>query len=248
MNELYEFILENEVIYYTSDLNDIVVNNHTYKSASIYISELSKDSLNDDAAIVCQASIYPINLFKFFNPSVNVYVRILKENGAQIFVGRVKDCEFNLSDGKATIRLATLGGLMKTKIPTRTYSRNCSFECFDKNCALNKDKFKLTLLGSQCEIAKDFMSIKSPLIKAKPLNYFSGGYVEFNRQRSYITKSEGDTIYLMFPLANLNGASVINCYAGCDKLLKTCKSKFNNGVNFGGFAFVPSKNPITDGY
>ena len=160
MNELFEFILENEVIYYTSALHDIVINNHTYKSVSIYTKELSKDSLNDDAAIVCQTSIYPINLFKHFNPSVNVYVRILKENGAQIFVGRVKDCEFSLNDGKATIRLATLGGLMKTKIPTRTYSRNCSFECFDKNCALNKDKFKLTLLGSQCEIAKDFMSIK----------------------------------------------------------------------------------------
>ncbi|WP_456058068.1 phage BR0599 family protein [Campylobacter hominis] len=248
MNELFEFILENEIIYYTSALSDMEKGNHNYKSAAIYTKNLSKDSLNDDATIVASQSIYPVNLFKFFNPSVNVYVRILKENGVQLFVGRVKDVEFNLNDGTASIRLATLGGLMKTKIPTRTYSRNCSFECFDKNCALNKDDFKITLLGNKCEIAKDFMSIKSDLIKSKPPGYFTGGYAEFNRQRSYITKSEGDMIYLMFPLANLNSSSVINCYAGCDKLLKTCKNKFNNGVNFGGFPFVPSKNPITDGY
>ncbi|QKF64549.1 phage BR0599 family protein [Campylobacter corcagiensis] len=248
MSELFEFILENEVTYYSSKDSDFTLNNNIYKAASIYTKELSKDSLNDDAVIIASKDIYPINLFKFFNPSVNVYVRILDEKGLQQFVGRIKDVEFSLNDSTASLRLATLGGLMKSKIPTRTYSRNCSFECFDKNCSLNKDDFKITILGSECEIAKDFMSIKSSLIEKKPVGYFTGGYAEFNRQRSYITKSSKDTIFLMFPLGNLDKSSVINCYAGCDKLLSTCKNKFNNGVSFGGFAFVPSKNPITDGY
>lgn len=87
MNELFEFILENEIIYYTSALSDMEKGNHNYKSAAIYTKNLSKDSLNDDATIVASQSIYPVNLFKFFNPSVNVYVRILKENGVQLFVG-----------------------------------------------------------------------------------------------------------------------------------------------------------------
>ena len=39
----------------------------------------------------------------------------------------------------------------------------------------------------------------------------------------------GDTIYL---------------YPGCDRTLATCTAKFGNSANFGGFPFIPTKNPF----
>ena len=39
----------------------------------------------------------------------------------------------------------------------------------------------------------------------------------------------GDAIYL---------------YPGCDRTLNTCHAKFGNSANFGGFPFIPTKNPF----
>lgn len=247
MNELFEFVLENEVTRYTSSGYDISYNNHTYKAVAISRNEISKDSFNDEATITCDSGLYPVYLFKQFNPSYNVIVRVMSGSGVLLFWGRVKDVEFSADKGDATIKLATLGSLLKSKIPNRTYSRGCSFECFSSECGLNKDEFKLTILGSECEFGSDLMSIKSPKIN-KPDGYFNNGYVEVNRQMSYIISSKVNEIRLMFPLSDLNSSAVIHCYAGCDKTLNTCKNKFHNGLNYGGFAFVPDKNPMTDGY
>lgn len=248
MNELFEFILEEERIFYTSGEEDVEFEGKIYKSVLIYRDEINKDTFNDDANIKIGLNVYPANLFKFFNPSMNVIVKILNEKGVLLFAGRIKDIEFNLKDGIATVKLATLGGVMKSKIPSRVYSKECGFECFGKGCGLNKKDFCVVLNGDECEFSNDFMSIKSEKLKSCKEGYFNGGYVEFEKQRSFITEFKDDTIKLLFPLGNLKKSSVIYCYAGCDKLLNTCKNKFNNAKNYGGFPFVPAKNPVTQGY
>ncbi|MBQ3675664.1 MAG: phage BR0599 family protein, partial [Campylobacter sp.] len=59
---------------------------------------------------------------------------------------------------------------------------------------------------------------------------------------------KGDKITLMFPLKSLSTADLVYVYAGCDKTIKMCRDKFNNSINYGGFPFVPSKNPVTQGF
>jgi hypothetical protein len=34
-------------------------------------------------------------------------------------------------------------------------------------------------------------------------------------------------------------------YAGCDHLLATCRDRFSNVANFGGFPWIPQKNPFS---
>lgn len=204
--------------------------------------------MNDDASISCGFDCEPINLYKDFNPSTNINVKIMDADERLLFYGRIASVEFNAKDGSAAIKLSTLGALMKGKIPTRTFSRECGFELFDENCALNKKDYSLTLLGKDCEFLENFTQIKSAKIGEKPDGYFLGGYVSFNNQHSYIMQHTGDTIFLMFPLKKLNKNVVLYVYAGCDKLLNTCKNKFNNEINYGGFPFVPGKNPVTQGY
>jgi hypothetical protein len=39
--------------------------------------------------------------------------------------------------------------------------------------------------------------------------------------------------------------SVHHCtVAGCDRTFATCQSKFGNSLNFGGFPWIPVKNPF----
>ena len=33
-------------------------------------------------------------------------------------------------------------------------------------------------------------------------------------------------------------------FAGCDRTFATCQSKFGNSLNFGGFPWIPAKNPF----
>lgn len=42
-----------------------------------------------------------------------------------------------------------------------------------------------------------------------------------------------------------NSANWVWVYLGCDKIHTTCKDKFNNLNNFGGFPFMPAKNPTS---
>lgn len=245
---LFEFGAMLDKYFYTSAQIDIKKGDKIYKSETIFLNELGKDSLNDDASISCGFDCEPINLYKDFNPSTNINVKIMDADERLLFYGRIASVEFNAKDGSAAIKLSTLGALMKGKIPTRTFSRECGFELFDENCALNKKDYSLTLLGKDCEFLENFTQIKSAKIGEKPDGYFLGGYVSFNNQHSYIMQHTGDTIFLMFPLKKLNKNVVLYVYAGCDKLLNTCKNKFNNEINYGGFPFVPGKNPVTQGY
>ncbi|ABS51263.1 phage BR0599 family protein [Campylobacter hominis] len=245
---LFEFGAMLDRYFYTSAQIDIKKGDKIYKSETIFLNELGKDSLNDDASISCGFDCEPINLYKDFNPSTNINVKVMDAEEKLLFYGRIASVEFDAKDGSAAIKLSTLGALMKGKIPTRTFSRECGFELFDGNCALNKKDYSLTLLGKDCEFLENFTQIKSAKIGEKPDGYFLGGYVSFNNQHSYIMQHTGDTIFLMFPLKKLNKNVVLYVYAGCDKLLNTCKNKFNNEINYGGFPFVPGKNPVTQGY
>ena len=48
-------------------------------------------------------------------------------------------------------------------------------------------------------------------------------------------------------LAVLPGLAVgvaFEAFAGCDRTFATCQSKFGNSLNFGGFPWIPAKNPF----
>lgn len=245
---LFEFGAMLDRYFYTSAQTDIKKNGKIYKSEVIFLNELGKDSLNDDASICCGFDCEPVNLYKEFNPSTNINVKVMDAEEKLLFYGRIASVEFDAVKGMANIRLSTLGALMKGKIPTRTFSRECGFELFDGNCALNKKDFSLTLLGSECEFLENFTQIKSAKIAKFKDGWFLGGYISFNNQHSYIMQHTGDTVFLMFPLKKLDKNVILYIYAGCDKLLNTCKNKFKNAINYGGFPFVPGKNPVTQGY
>ena len=39
----------------------------------------------------------------------------------------------------------------------------------------------------------------------------------------------------------------VDVFAGCDHTVDTCDQKFDNVINYGGWPYVPSKNPFESG-
>jgi hypothetical protein len=45
-------------------------------------------------------------------------------------------------------------------------------------------------------------------------------------------------------LPGLAVGNAFEAFAGCDRSFSTCQSKFGNSLNFGGFPWIPPKNPF----
>lgn len=75
--------------------------------------------------------------------------------------------------------------------------------------------------------------------------YFTGGMiVSPDLSSRFITSHTSDVITISRPFNNLEGNVDMKLYPGCDHLRTTCNTKFNNLDNFGGFPWIPVKNPF----
>lgn len=73
------------------------------------------------------------------------------------------------------------------------------------------------------------------------------GRVYAGFRRSVVTHS-GSTLTLVTPLPpGIAAGSRVTLYAGCDGALATCKAKFSNVPNHGGYPYIPIKNPAQVG-
>lgn len=78
-----------------------------------------------------------------------------------------------------------------------------------------------------------------------PAGYFTGGIlIAPNGAERFIVDQDGDTITMNRPIRGFVGSVTVSLYPGCDHLRSTCQTKFNNLDNFGGFPWIPRRNPF----
>lgn len=236
--EFIEFKLNNKIVTYNA------------QQYPLKRGEISKDYESEETSVMMPFNDFPANEFKIFNPAICVYVRIYTKNENKeinLFYGRVSSCSFDLENGTAKLKLITLKAMLKTKVPTRTYSRSCSHDLFDEHCALIKDKFALILSPDDVELSDNKQVITSAKLMQFKSGYFDNGYITYAKFASHIISNKENIINLLFPI-NFKEVGVLKVYPGCYKIINTCKNKFNNVENYGGFAFVPKKNPVSEGF
>lgn len=248
MIELYEFKIAANIYRYCTGMSSVSYGGNTYTPEAITRNEISKEFDNASASISLPIHLEPAPKYRVLNPATVVWVTIMREDGTKLFIGKVGGVSFDMKKAVATMKLVSIQGMMKSKIPTRTYSASCSYECFDKDCGLLSANFKTTLFEQDTNISADYTQISSPKIAAKAGGYFAGGYVRCGEEASYIISSVGDTVKLLFPLQLWTPSMTIELYPGCAKTLSVCKSKFNNESNYGGYPFIPDTNPVTEGF
>jgi hypothetical protein len=82
-------------------------------------------------------------------------------------------------------------------------------------------------------------------------DYFNLGYAEKSGSPAkMIVDHSGSTIHLRQVMVGLAQSDTVTIYPGCDKLMDTCLSKFNNLGNdlldrYLGYPYIPSSNPST---
>lgn len=120
------------------------------------------------------------------------------------------------------------------------YQRLCRHALYDAGCTLNATAWRDAVTLASVTGARVTVTPMS-----RPAGYYTGGFLESGAQRRMIRAHAADgTLTLIAPIPGLAGNAAAYLYAGCDHQIATCQAKFANSANFGGFPWIPTKNPF----
>ncbi len=129
--------------------------------------------------------------------------------------------------------------------PRFSYLGLCNHILYDERCKVNIGLFTFTGLVSA--VSSNDITVNGAGAVGLS-DHFVGGFARFpsgtQDDARMILAQAGDVMTLLLPFAlDVNGQDV-DLFAGCDHSLATCDSKFAAVLDYGGFPFVPRKNPF----
>ncbi len=203
-------------------------------------------------------------------PAMNVAVRVQRlqtASGAaqQIWTGFAQS--LTVDGATATIRIpASTADAFKIQLPVIGATRVCNHRLFDQRCSPNPGghwPISSTTAGSGgpdpgvfqisdtiASVSADGLTVNGVGIGAKPFGWAGFGrlILASGEQRRILTHVS-TTLTLAVPLPGLVSGMAVTIEAGCAHDMTTCKSKFNNQLNFGGHPLMTSFNAwVTNGF
>jgi uncharacterized phage protein (TIGR02218 family) len=169
----------------------------------------------------------------------------------------------NLSQGKLLVRFGWIGEVsygknqfvaevrgLSQKLAQKIgslFSPTCRAMFGDAKCGKNLNDYKFTATITAVESSQVFTTAL-----ANPAGYFNYGFLKFTSGANDDLQMEvkdyvGGKITLALPMPyEVEVGDSLEVYAGCDKLIKTCKDKFSNAINFRGEPHVPGTDRILE--
>lgn len=126
------------------------------------------------------------------------------------------------------------------------FLRTCRHSLYRRGCKLNKADFAET--GVPTAIAG--LTVTVARAADFPDGFFTTGMIaSADGTLRFITNHIGSTLTLIRRLPSLEvafaaGPTTVTLYPGCDRTRPTCGAKFGNLPNYGGFDWIPTRNPF----
>ena len=134
---------------------------------------------------------------------------------------------------------------LEKQVPRRIYQNFCQWtfdspECRGGGASLADEKTGTADAGSTATVLKDSD-------RTEVDDYWKDGQLEMTsgensgEVRQILSSTSGEiTLLFAFPHAIAKG-DTYKIRRGCDKSIKSCRDKFHNEINFGGFVTVPGR-------
>lgn len=248
--ELYEFNRGSSYWRYTSGDEDIAWNAQTWERVPISRTALDETGeLNRvNLEITLQRDNPVADLFRLYPPGDIVTVKIWRKHrddaeAVVIWAGRVLNCEFK--GGEAVLHTEPVYTSIRRNGLRRFYQRQCPHVLYGPSCGVNQTLYKAS--GPVIAISGNTIQVAAAGSFAN--GYFAGGYVSWLSgawvtENRLITDHTGVTLTLSAPILGLAVGLSVDVYPGCDHTLSTCQTKFSNHANYGGWPYIPTKNPF----
>lgn len=235
---------------YTS--GDVTV---THDSKSYVPAPITRGQITQDADLkVTQVSVTVDFLSPAFTafmvnwPVELVWVEIKKTfrnnpgEGQVIFLGQVS--QVSIQGRKAQALCVGFEYFLKQKMPIVRYQLQCNWRLRYGQCGYNPDIYKVDAVIT---VDWDPTHLVSDTFAGYPEHYFMWGWVKWGDYRRPVTYSTPTTkvVVMRYPIPGLTTGQTVTVYAGCDRSMDSCKNRFNNIMNFGGFPYIPFNNPVT---
>lgn len=251
--ELFLFQFVNSGIEYplTPDAVSYTLSGRVYLPTEMRRMDLSfsEDSENSGTKIEIATSSPFIQRLIGHNVREKVKVeirRVQKEEtvdaDAYVFPGFIGN--FVVNGGLTELEIISPAVALKRSMLGRKYSITCPYVLYNAYTC-QAPKFVYGVAG-----VIDGMTgrsiISSTAFSAKPDNWFTNGFVEIGSHTYSIALHIGATCTLHNTLERsvLIGDS-FQVFAGCNHTMANCIDKFDNIINYGGFPYIPVKNPFT---
>lgn len=137
------------------------------------------------------------------------------------------------------------------------YQRSCRHMLYSRSCGVNKESWAVDGIAT----AVNGPVVTVPEAAAYPAGYFVTGMLEGpDGTLRFIVGHSGDQITLIRPFVSMAkalsldgyglsygkyyGGAKVRMFPGCDRTRNTCLGRFNNLNNYGGFDWIPLRNPF----
>lgn len=244
--ELYEIIDGTTVYRYTTGASELVINSYKWYPMPIKRKNFERTDNLLKSGLKLEISIESVfaQLFISEVPErvmiANVYTADATIDDEMLlqFSGRIVEYEAKTTSIEINVE----------PLPTTTnragfnvkYQRICRHRLYSAQCAAVSSNFSvITTVASNSGLV---ITVASD--GGKPDQHFTAGFVFSDGVYRMISFHKGNEMTLIRPAPSIKVGTNITLFAGCNLMAETCRDKFNNEANYGGFDFIPTKNPF----
>lgn len=254
--ELYEFQVGSTVYRYSSSEDRITIGALVYEPESIARTRIEMSGDQDTRTLnifVPSANVFAARYVSTV-PGEKATVRCLRYQRDEspafattvlLFDGVVQSVRFPNDGHSAEIAVRSIESALNRNIPRFSYTGMCNHFLYDSGCGANPSNFDF--IGTVSAVSGNVITVTGA--GAAGFDY-SAGYARPVGENDFrlVLSASGDDITLLLPFASNVLGSSVQLFAGCDHLVEgDCALVFDRVAEFGGFPFVPNRNPFDTG-
>lgn len=257
--DLYMFAVGSFIRYYTSSEDQIITGGHTYEP--IPISRTSVELNSEDLMAPIEITVPSGNEFaqKYLNvpPGQEAVVTVdrlqrddVGEELQREFTGSAHSVKFSEDFSKAIIGAFWTTAKNNRQILRYTFAGQCGYVVGDPDtCKVNLELSDFKHTGQAAAEVGAVLTVTG-IVGNFDDGFFTGGIVRtvtFDDRR-FILEHVGNDLTLLLPFHDDILGTNVDVRAGCNHLAdEDCAIKFDNVIEFGGWPYVPKKNPFKSG-
>jgi hypothetical protein len=246
--ELYEFTQGLQHWYLTDQESPITTGGKTYYPSTIGRDgvKLTSDILKDSLQVSLPISDTFAKQFLGYPPDIPTLMKIMtyhQEDPLQevvvLWVGRLMGSK--TSKNTVTLDFESNFTAIKRAGLRAAFEYNCRHTLYQKGCEINRELYR----HSAEILTMDGLRVEVPGAGLHPDGYYSGGMLMgLSGALRFIVAHTGNYVTINRPIEGLAATQPVSIYPGCDHLISTCVNKFDNLPHFGGFPYIPGRNPF----
>lgn len=245
--ELYEFTQGNKKFSYSSGASDVDYLGRTFAGLSLtrdsvkQTSDIFKDSLK---LTFPRSNEFAAQYLGFAPEDVTTLCVYRGHYGDDDFIvywkGRIIGAK--ASGNSIEIECESIFTSIKRPGLRARFEYNCRHTLYQTGCNINREQYRHD--GIISSITGE-LTVEISGASIQPNGYYTGGFlVAPSGATRFLTDHREEAVDLSRPLSELASGMSVTIYPGCDHLKETCHTKFNNLDNFGGFPYIPQRNPF----